>query len=78
MNETNLKPCPFCGAGACSEVNQRERYLEVYCGRCPAKINITFCELDLGDGSVVSFDEMARAMDELVELWNRRATDEKN
>lgn len=77
MNETKLKPCPFCGSEAVTEINRDERCFGIYCSRCPAEIKLTFCELELGDGSVVSFDETARAMDELVEAWNRRATDGK-
>lgn len=77
MTETKLKPCPFCGGKAVTEIVQNERYFEIYCSRCPVKINLPFCELNLGDGSVVSFDEMARAIDELTNLWNRRATDGK-
>lgn len=77
MKEVRLKPCPFCGGEAVAEVVQKKRYFEIYCSECPAKINLPFCELNLGDGSVVSFDEMARAINELTNLWNGRATDGK-
>ena len=77
MNENNLKPCPFCGGEAISQIDHDSRSFTVFCESCPAEIKRTFTELGLGDGSFMDFDEVARAMDELVELWNRRATDGK-
>ena len=78
MYRTDLKKCPYCGGeGIISEIDYLHKKFHIYCEDCPATMELGFIDANLGDGSFISFYEAKRAMDELTELWNRRADDER-
>ena len=78
MNETNLKPCPFCGCEhIIAEINNLSKRFTIYCEDCIAEMELGFADAQLGEGSFISFYEARKVMDELTEQWNRRATDGK-
>lgn len=77
MKKTELKPCPFCGGVAIAEMCNIEKEFRIYCEECPAKIGLSYGDAQLDDGSFISFYEARKVMDELTNLWNMRATDEK-
>lgn len=62
MNETELKPCPFCGNTACDHIKyyryiQKQRHV-VKCTKCKASMEY-------------------RDRKSAIKAWNRRATDER-
>lgn len=76
MEHNELKPCPFCGSEeVIAEINHLSKRFCVYCGECPATIELGFIDAQIGDGSFISFYEARKIMDELTESWNRRAND---
>lgn len=76
MNETELKPCPFCGEAAIAEICNITKEFRIYCENCPACMMLSFGDARLDDGSFISFYEARKIMDELTELWNERADNE--
>ena len=78
MKETEWKPCPFCGCEeVIAEINHLQKVFHIYCGECPAEIGLGFVDANIGDSSFVSFYEAKKVMNELEELWNRRADNEQ-
>ena len=76
MELNELKPCPFCGSEEIiAEINYLSKRFCVYCGECPANIELGFADANIGDGSFISFYEARKIMDNLTESWNRRAND---
>lgn len=76
MENRELKPCPFCGCeDITAEINHLSKRFRVYCTECPASIEFSFIDANLGDGSFISFYEARKIIDELTELWNRRVND---
>ena len=76
MELNELKPCPFCGnEDVIAEINHLSKRFSVYCGECPATIELGFTDAQIGDGSFISFYEARKIMDGLTESWNRRAND---
>lgn len=73
MGKVELKPCPFCGADACAEIDNVEKALKIYCANCPAEMRVTYRDANLDDGSVIAFHEAAEWMNTLIERWNERA-----
>ena len=73
----DLKPCPFCGHLPRTEIQVAEKYhLDDhvdFCIHCPecgttktVRLNIqVYCD----------FSDVVKKMDEVVEVWNRRAGD---
>ena len=78
MKETELKPCPFCGGEeVIAEIDNLQNVLHIYCENCVAEIGMDFVRAGLGDGSFMSFYELKQVMNELEEIWNRRADNEQ-
>lgn len=72
MDTVELKPCPFCKEKACAEIDNVGKALKIYCENCPAEMRVTYEEANLGDGSLISFDEAIVWMDYLIARWNVR------
>lgn len=78
MEHKELKPCPFCGGEAIAEIDYDHKEFRIYCQGnsnlpiCFAEMRFSFADAQLGDGSVISFDEAWQIMNELIELWNTR------
>lgn len=71
---SELKPCPHCGCeNIVAEVSYIGKRFAVYCEECHAEMELSFADAQLGNGEFISFYEMQKIMDELVEAWNRRA-----
>ena len=62
-----LKPCPFCGGKAVIHVNDGVR---VVCTKCGVSTQI--CADRYANGKPTG-----RAVGRVIEMWNRRANDEK-
>ena len=62
MNDTKLKPCPFCGGEA--ELRYADNYYWVECKKCRTRSD---------EECVESFDRgHQKTIDVLAEMWNRR------
>lgn len=68
MKETELRECPFCGGKACLD-----RY-DIFCD-CGAKIEIP--PYVGGKVSIANFPTYEQARRQMIDAWNRRATDGK-
>lgn len=68
---SKFKPCPFCGGMPKTEVKQEcgtgKIFLCIFCKECE-RVMQRRCVL-----TNCSIDRMLDTIDELVELWNRRA-----
>ena len=73
MDKVALKPCPFCGDEACSELDNVDKALRIFCTNCPAEMRVTYKEAALDDGSFIAFYEAIKWMNTLTERWNERA-----
>ena len=72
-----LKPCPYCsGEAIIADVNYLDKSFHILCEECPAEMNLSFADAGIGTGDIVSFYEMQKIMNELVEAWNRRHNDD--
>lgn len=77
-NNTELKPCPFCGCEhIIAAINHISKRFVIYCENCIAMMELSFIDAQLDDGSIMDFCEVRKIMDELTVCWNRRATDER-
>ena len=72
MDKVALNPCPFCAIDVCAEMNYIEKAFKIFCPNCPAEMRVTYEEANLGDGSLISFDEAIVWMDYLIARWNGR------
>ena len=76
MNETRLKPCPFCG-GEAVLYHQSSKYTDydgdyVYCFRgCGSRTKLFECY----NGTGKTHEDTEK---EAIEAWNRRADDGTN
>ena len=72
MNETELKPCPFCGGEKVRMVINLS-YSEIWCEGCGARITrgLTMGKYDSFEDAKADFGVRA------LNAWNRRATDER-
>ena len=73
MDKVALKPCPFCGEDACSELDNVSKALRIFCTNCPAEMRVTYKEANLDNGDFISFYEAINCMNTLTELWNERS-----
>ena len=73
MDKVALNPCPFCANDVCAEMNYIEKAFKIFCPNCPAEMRVTYEEANLGDGSVIAFDESVYWINYLIEQWNARA-----
>ena len=73
MNESKLKPCPFCGSEAKTEIycgdNSTKIYLRIYCSKCER------VEQKVKTLSGCMFARFEDVLDEICGMWNRRAND---
>ena len=68
MSKTKLKPCPFCG-----DKPYLDRH-DIFCD-CGAKIEIP--QYVGGKVSIAGFPTYDEAVQQMIEVWNRRADHEK-
>lgn len=68
MKKTELKLCPFCGDKA-----HLDRH-DIFCD-CGARINIP--QYVHGKVSVAGFPTYEAARQQMIDAWNRRASDER-
>lgn len=81
MEETELKPCPFCGGKA--EIHYQPIYTSngvgIRCTECKARSKFFPCDCSYtfyhGEKNVYIPKE--RATNDAINMWNRRATDGK-
>ena len=68
---TELKPCPFCGgeAHANAIISDNQIEFRVFCCKCACMLTQS---LFVKQYCLRSFDDILRAMDNVVEKWNRR------
>ena len=83
MEHNELKPCPFCGGEPYAEIDYDHKEFKIYClggnpCNCLAEMRLSFADAQLGDGSVISFDEAIKIMNELIELWNARNEEDED
>lgn len=71
MGRIDLKPCPFCGSEADTEIDLGGGTMHIYCTGCQVEMSKDM-EGIASSGSFSTFPTMAGAIDELVEAWNRR------
>ncbi len=72
-----LLPCPFCGEEEIyAEISYENKEFRIYCAFCPAEIILSFSDLGLDNGRIISFDEMKSVMQELIDKWNTRTPKE--
>ena len=70
-NESELKPCPFCGSDDVEIVRQdweedeTSHHNTVNCNHCGATVSFAVCECTRGYESI--------SADETVRMWNTRA-----
>ena len=75
MPEIKLKPCPFCGGEAITDISVTRGNIidsigfDVYCTSCKARQHS-------GIAAGVSFESLESAMNKTIEAWNRRTTHE--
>ena len=73
-----LKPCPFCGGGACLEWNVSSKwgyFVFVRCEECRAQTRIIQAQSELFEPAGFSrTDEFweSRPFEKAAELWNQR------
>lgn len=73
---TELKPCPFCGCSTViAEMCNLDKMFRVFCEECPAGMELSFADAQIGLGEFISFYEMQKIMDEMTDAWNRRVGD---
>lgn len=68
-----LGNCPFCGGITSAKVDYNDRSFHIFCEECPAEMVLSFADAELGDGDVISFDEMTANITYLCNAWNKRA-----
>lgn len=81
MKETELKPCPFCGGKA--EIHYQPIYMDngvcICCTECKARSKFFLCDCTYtyfhGEKNVYISKE--QATNKAIELWNRRADNER-
>lgn len=82
MNETELKPCPFCGGKA--EIHIQPIYIDMgVCIRCTvcgarSKFNPYDCKYVYYNGEKDVYISQDRATNDVKALWNRRSDNEKD
>ncbi|MBO5790734.1 MAG: Lar family restriction alleviation protein [Clostridia bacterium] len=79
---TELKPCPFCGGSEIyAEVSYQTKEFRIYCANadtsCVAGMRFSFADAGLGNGEIIDFQEMTKIIKELVDMWNRRAENDR-
>ena len=72
-----LQSCPFCGSTAIyAEVSYLTKEFRIYCANadepCAAEMRLSFADAGLGNGEIISFEEMTEVIQRLVDLWNTR------
>ena len=73
MNDTKLKPCPFCGGKAEIFFDDYKKYL-IQCSNCSAFVGIEIENgVELKDGWRATFGTEEQA----AEAWNRRADNDR-
>ena len=76
-----LKPCPFCGGKA--ETHNQPLYTEmgvcVRCTKCNARSRFILyeCKFQFYHGEENVYITKERATNQAIEVWNRRAEDER-
>lgn len=74
-----LKPCPFCECeSVIAEISYLNKIFRIHCEECPAEMELSFEDAQLGNGEFISFYEMQKIITEMVEHWNRRANEPDN
>ncbi len=71
-----LKPCPFCGGEAKTELDlytmaENKLYLRatVFCGACGVGKTVKF------NATLITFEKVLENLNAAVDMWNRRADD---
>ena len=82
MENNELKPCPFCGGTEiCAEISYLTKEFRIYCSNadepCVAEMRLSFADAGLGNGEIIDFEEMAKIIQQLVDLWNKRTQKER-
>ena len=77
MMESELKRCPFCGASASEEVELPEKDNCIdFCVRCTS-CGVFKC-IRLKVNAATHFIDLVETMQQVRDLWNRRAKNEVN
>lgn len=77
---TKLKPCPFCGGTEIhAEVSFGTKEFRIYCAEtsCTAGMRLSFVDAGLDNGEFIDFQKMTKIIQLLVDMWNRRANDDR-
>lgn len=77
-----LLPCPFCGGEEIyAEVSYITKEFRIYCADpeegCVAEMRLSFADAGLGNGEIISFEEMTTIIQQLIDLWNTRTPKER-
>ena len=74
MEHENLKPCPFCGSEAKTEIycgdNSSRIYLRIFCSKCERVEQKT---KTMSGCDIHHFEDVIRV---ICQVWNRRAADD--
>lgn len=76
---SELKPCPFCECeSVIAEISYLNKTFRIHCEECPAGMELSFANAQIGNGEFISFCEVQKIIAEMVEHWNRRANEPDN